>query len=244
MNFPTQRSALPSSVAVPSFLLWIINMKVREVRPEKLDALPSSHPDALASRRDLRRLNSWFGTFRWFSKKLPIFGKSSKLRLELGAGDGSLSAFLQGRCIANEAKRTPSWHCMDIRPEMLRKTKGLEWHLEDLLKFNQYDQFDVIFGNLILHQFKDDDLRKFGESIGDTTHALVFQEPWRSRFFMWGSHCLTRFLHPVTRHDAAVSVRAGFRGEELPHLLGLNKGSWKVHLEYSPLGMYRMVALR
>jgi hypothetical protein len=219
-------------------------MKIREVRPEKLDALPSSHPDALASRRDLRRMNQWFGTFRWFGKKLPSIGNTAKRLLELGAGDGILTAFLKERHIVDEKEQAPIWHCMDIKAASLKKTDGIEWIQEDFLKFEEYPQFGVIFGNLILHQFSDNQLRKFGKSIGDTTHALVFQEPWRSHFFLWGSYCLTSFLHPVSRHDAAVSVRAGFRGDELPHLLGLNKGHWKVHLEYSPLGMYRMVALR
>ena len=43
----------------------------RTLTPELLDSLPSQHPDALRSRRDLRWINFAMGNHRWFARTLP-----------------------------------------------------------------------------------------------------------------------------------------------------------------------------
>ena len=48
----------------------------------------------------------------------------------------------------------------------------------------------------------------------------------------------------VTRHDAVVSIAAGFRAGELPELLGFDDGNWDYRCHTTALGAYRMVAIR
>jgi hypothetical protein len=216
-------------------------MNVRNIGAEILDALPPSHPHALANRRDLQLINRLMGTRRWFRRVLlgPVF--ASGRILELGAGQGLLSDFLRRRCDQDSLWQ---WHTLDIQPVPSRVNKGLQWHHCDLLQFREYHTFEVVFGNLILHQFDANKLQSLGNRLQQGPRALVFQEPWRTSVFYWGSLLLTLFMHPVSRHDARVSVRAGFRAEELAGLLGLHPEVWKVNVEYSLLGAYRMVALR
>jgi hypothetical protein len=48
----------------------------------------------------------------------------------------------------------------------------------------------------------------------------------------------------VTRHDARVSIAAGFLGDELPAALGLDPRNWHWRCTTTALGAYRMIALR
>ena len=71
--------------------------------------------------------------------------------------------------------------------------------------------------------------------------VLCFSEPWRSRWALLQGRLLWPFLGRVTRHDMAVSIRAGFRRGELPALLGLGD-EWTVQEQCTRLGACRMVA--
>jgi hypothetical protein len=75
---------------------------------------------------------------------------------------------------------------------------------------------------------------------------VIASEPKRSRISqrlfaltapLWGAH-------PVTLHDARVSIEAGFLGDELPRALGLDDRRWKIRHEISAISTYRMIAVR
>jgi hypothetical protein len=61
---------------------------LRTLQPELLDSLPSDHPDARHSRRDLRVINRLMGNHRWFARTLPPLVRAGEHALELGAGNG------------------------------------------------------------------------------------------------------------------------------------------------------------
>jgi hypothetical protein len=48
----------------------------------------------------------------------------------------------------------------------------------------------------------------------------------------------------VSRHDANVSIAAGFRGDELPGLLGLEPERWTWRCTTTLLGAYHLIAWR
>jgi hypothetical protein len=78
---------------------------------------------------------------------------------------------------------------------------------------------DVVVANLFLHHFEDAQLVGLFRAIAGRARLFVAIEPRRSP---WPSFCC-RLLwaigcNAVTRHDAAVSVRAGFSGSELSAL--------------------------
>jgi hypothetical protein len=103
-----------------------------------------------------------------------------------------------------------------------------------------------LFGNLILHQFSDDDLAALGATLGRTARLIIANEPVRQRCFQF----LMRGISPligaghVTDHDAHVSIAAGFRGDELPRALGLDEKKWSWRRVTTIRGAYRLIAQR
>src|SRR4051794_13839798 len=61
----------------------------RRLESELLDELPATDPDAMHSRRDLRRVNWFMGNARFVAKTLADnVGQPPAKVLEIGAGDG------------------------------------------------------------------------------------------------------------------------------------------------------------
>ena len=210
----------------------------RQLQPELLDSLPAAHPDALRSRRDLRVINALMGNHRWLVRTLAAVLREGDRTLEIGAGTGEL-----GRRLAAADRPTDG---LDLAAHPADWPAGRAWHTADLLTFAGYGGYDAVIGNLIFHHFTDDQLAALGRTLGASVRVIVASEPTRSRF----SQRLFTLLTPlfganhVTRHDAHVSIAAGFRDDELPRLLGLEPGQWRWQCHTSPLGAYRLVAIR
>jgi hypothetical protein len=211
---------------------------IRTHQPELLDALPPDHPDAQHSRRDLRLINRIAGNHRWIREILPPRLGDGEHVLEIGAGTGELGELLAASGIAIDG--------LDLWPRPLGWPGPRAWHVADLRAFSGFADYSVIIGNLIFHQFTDAELRALGATLRRSARLIIACEPTRRRV----SQALLRTLGPllganhVTRHDAHVSVAAGFRGDELPRLLGLTGNGWNLSCETTALGSYRMVAQR
>jgi hypothetical protein len=210
----------------------------RELKPELLDSLPPDHPDALHNRRDLRLTNCALGNFRWFARTLPHLLQPAESVLEIGAGTGELGEQLAARGVATDG--------LDLWPKPINGPVHRRWHRADLLTFDGYGDYPVIIGNLILHQFSADQLAELGKKLRLSARLIVACEPLRRR----ASQVLFATIAPVlganhvSLHDAHVSVAAGFRGDELPQMLGLTQPGWICDCHSTMLGSYRMVARR
>jgi len=209
----------------------------RLIQPELLDALPFDHPAALANRRDLRLINLLMGNHRWLSRVLRARVRPSAPILELGAGTGDLASRLQRR----------GWRIagLDLCPAPEGWPDAAPWHRADLRSFAGYRAYEVICGNLIFHQFAAGELVRLGARLQARARLLVACEPARRPV----AQSLLRLspllgLSPVTRHDARVSIAAGFLRDELPRLLGLDPGRWAWRCQTTLLGAYRMIAWR
>jgi hypothetical protein len=119
-----------------------------------------------------------------------------------------------------------------------------QWHRADLRTFAGFDAYDVICGNLIFHQFSAAELRAVGRRIPRRVRLILACEPARRR----RSQQMFRLLAPliganhVSRHDAHVSIAAGFLGEELPRLLGLDPERWAWRCGTTLRGAYHLIA--
>jgi hypothetical protein len=210
----------------------------RTLQPELLDGLAPDHPDALHNRRDLRVINALTGNHRWLARALPPLLRRGERALELGAGTGELGARLIAADVALDG--------LDLWPRPAAWPSARAWHKADLLTFDGYAPYAAIVGNLIFHQFSADDLAALGKKLRRSARVIIACEPTRVR----RAQVLFRIAAPllranyVSRHDAHVSIAAGFRGDELPRALGLASPAWEVRCTTTFLGLYRMVAVR
>jgi hypothetical protein len=210
----------------------------RELKPELLDSLPPDHPDALHNRRDLRLINRVQGNYRWFARALPDQLRPSGKVLEIGAGTGELGDHLAAHGIATDG--------LDLWPTPANWPAARRWHRADLMTFGGYDDYPVIIGNLIFHQFTAGQLAELGKKLRQSARVILACEPLRRR----SSQVVFANLAPalganhVSLHDAHVSIAAGFRDDELPQMLGLTEPGWVCRCHSTVLGTYRMVARR
>ena len=190
----------------------------RVLQPELLDELPASDPRAQHSRRDLRRINSVMGNARMISRFVKHFARNKdRLRIaEIGAGDGNVSLRVVRSLKGGELI------LVDKNPNC--EVQLSDWNISveraDVFDWlNRAERADVIVANLFLHHFERDALRELLARSSECCDCFVAAEPLRSRFAEWFAHCVRLIgCNEVTRHDAVISVRAGFRDRELSSL--------------------------
>lgn len=211
----------------------------RRLEPELLDSLPPDDPDALHSRRDLRLVNRAMGNLPWFEKTLARLARPGERVIELGSGTGELAA-----CLRSAASVEVDG--IDRIPPPSTWPETARWHQTDIQQFAGWNTYDIVAGNLILHHFDDAALHTLGAAIHPHARLLIFSEPTRKRLNQWIWNLTTPLCgaNHITRHDGCVSIAAGFRGDELPHALGLDASTWSWTITYSWIGAYRLIATR
>lgn len=103
----------------------------------------------------------------------------------------------------------------------------------------------MILANLFLHHFQEAGLRELLQAVADRCDAFIACEPRRSLTALAGSRLLPALgVSADTRHDADISVRAGFRGDELSRIWPGGRTGWR--LEEKPAGLFShlFVAMR
>lgn len=196
----------------------------RTVTPELLDSLSPLDPEAVASRRDLRRINALMFNSRILARLMRAHaGQPPRNVLELGCGDGRLSLALARRLAAE----WPGVHLtlVDAQPvvpdAVLDAMARLGWTVE-VQRCDAFDWLDrappqnVVCCNLFLHHFEGAALARLLGAIAAASPVCVAVEPRRGAIARIAASSLALIgANSVTRHDAAVSVRAGFQAGEL-----------------------------
>jgi methyltransferase family protein len=227
----------------------------RCVEPEWLDVLPSEDPRAIRSRSDLQRVNRWMQQAGIMHRALTeSCGQlAPRALLELGAGDGTFMLRLARRF-------APQWKnvkvvlldCKDIVSSETREGfNSLEWKVEaitadafEFLKQAKHQAFDVITANLFLHHFEHQKITQLFQHAARITDLFVACEPRRSALALTGSRLLWAIgCNDVSRHDAVVSVRAGFTGQELS-MLWPKQANWQLREQAAGLFTHCFVAQR
>ena len=211
----------------------------RLVQPELLDSLPSDDPAAHRSRRDLQIINGLMGNERWIQRELSKHARPEEPLLELGAGDGRLGARMAAAGLGplsglDLVARPPRW------PERAR------WFQESVFQFQAWADHPIVIGSLIFHHFDDVQLAVLGAHLNQHARLIIATEPLRAQRAaqLFALLCPLIQADAVTRHDGRVSIEAGFRGEELPHLLGLEPQRWSWQVTETWRGASRLVAVR
>jgi hypothetical protein len=223
----------------------------RIVQPELLDTLPPDDPRAIRSRRDLRCVNAWMRNHVIMSGALK--NNSNDLVpehiIELGAGDGDF--------LLQVAKQiSPRWTNMNVAlldrqnivpPQTLVAFASIGWRAEagvgDVFDWPQAPA-QIVIANLFLHHFEDARLAGLLRTISQRAKLFIAIEPHRFRYaypcgrLLWLIGC-----NAVTRHDAEVSVRAGFIRRELSALWPDNQ-NWQLTERRAGLFSHLFVARR
>jgi len=219
----------------------------RIVLPELLDVLPPGDLSALRSRRDLRRLNAWMGHSKIMADALQAGALNAGMQelVELGSGDGhfllSVVARLNGRWSGTRAVLVDRLSVSD--PRTLERFSRLGWAVsakvaEAAAWLRQAPPVSsrTIVSNLFFHQFHPEQLAemlRFAAASATRVIALEPRRAWLPRLcgrLLWVIGC-----GPVTRHDAHISIRAGFAGTELSALWP-DKKNWT--LTEQPAGLF------
>lgn len=214
----------------------------RVLVPEILDSLPADHADAVASRRDLRRLNGLMGNFRWLKRQLLARGATGGTVLEIGAGDGTLAR----RLCAAVPEMASRYHAMDLAPQPAQWPGGAVWHRADLFSEEAaawLDAAEIVIANLVLHHFDEAQLAQIGRRL-TRCRLLLACEPSRREIHVWQGRLLFPLLNRVTRHDMVVSIRAGFRGSELAAALGFAGAGAECAVAETFTGAHRLIVTR
>ncbi|HEX4349726.1 MAG TPA: hypothetical protein VH251_05045 [Verrucomicrobiae bacterium] len=222
-------------------------MKNRVVLPELLDVLSPQDLSALRSRRELRRLNALMGHAKLMADALQeeVPGSGVRELVELGAGDGhfllSVAKRLNGRWPAARAILVDQLKALD--PQTGDEFDRLGWRVKAevaeaaaWLRQTPLEASRTIVSNLFFHQFHEEQLREMLRLAANSANQVIALEPRRS----WLPRLCGRFLWvigcgPVTRHDAQISIDAGFAGNELSALWP-DKRNWT--LTEQPAGLF------
>ena len=227
----------------------------RRVEPEFLDQLPAADPRAIRARRDVKRANTLMMNAGIMASALMEHGAGLKPRriVDLGSGDGQFMLRVARRL-------APHWPditvvLQDKQDIVSRATRDafttLQWRVEtsatdvfDFLANAPPASADVVISNLFLHHFVDEQLARLLASAAQLAQLVVACEPRRAKFVVRASRLLWAVgFSDVGVHEAVVSARAGFRGNELSALWPA-QSQWDLHEQAAGLFSHCFVARR
>ncbi len=225
----------------------------RLVEAEWLDRLPPNDNRAVRSRQDLRRLNYLMGHVgmmaRLFHRAAPA-GNRCHLAA-LGAGDGTFTLELVRHL--SPRFRFDMVTLVDRLALLSAETHASFVELGCTVEAIRGDVFTwlqnarpatVITANLFLHHFTDDSLATLLKLAAERSEVFIACEPRRSWLSRTGSGLLGLLgCNGVTRHDAVVSVRAGFAQSEISRLWP-ESGRWALEERHVRLVSHWFLARR
>jgi len=226
---------------------------IRCVQPEWLDVLSPDAPSAIASRRDLQQLNWWMNHAAILRRALSNHGPQPPRQIvELGAGDGT---FLL-RLACQWPARNAAVHAVlvdrqnVVSADTRQAFNNLGWEVQvvqaDALEWLEKPGpvADCLLANLFLHHFEAEALRHLLSVAATRTNQFAACEPRRGPLPLAVSRILGIIgCNAVTRHDAPLSVRAGWAGRELSALWPAD-GQWQLSERRAGLFSHRFVARR
>ena len=223
-------------------------MKGRRIEPEILDSLTTEDPRAVQSRRDLRRLNYLMRHAAIFDDQLGFSrGDFSPQRVvELGGGDGWLLYELLSRLPKTDDHRevvlVDRHPCVSSGVVGALESSGWKVSIEEADLFDwlrkpcRGERFDFCLVNLLLHHFRDHEIQTLFDGIQKKSRSIAACEPRRTRRSLLASYCVGLVgCNEVTRNDAVISVRAGFKEDDLTKLWPRTR-QWTI--QERPMGLF------
>jgi hypothetical protein len=221
----------------------------RAVEPEWLDELPPTDRRAIRSRRDLRLLNRIMGHAGIVRRELCAHLRNANASIvEIGAGEGGLLLRALGHRRGDQVVLVDRQNTVDAEVAAAYRERGftLRFLVSDVFDWLRREtrMHDAVVANLFLHHFEDPALAELLALIAHRTNLFIACEPRRDSLALTGSRMLALLgCNDVTRHDAVLSVRAGFRTRDLSALWPAGS-AWAVSESRAGLFSHRFVARR
>ena len=185
---------------------------MRVLEAELLDALPATDQRARHSRRDLRKLNWIMGHRRHMVRMMQ--NADFDTLIDLGTGDGQFA-----RSVAQSLNRPCRLVFVDQQRVPDAPADIIVSDVMSFLRSFEPRPRTALMANLFLHHLTDDLLREMFLEASCKVDWFFACEPRRARLSLMAIRLLPLIgCNAVTRHDAAVSIRAGFFGQELSGL--------------------------
>lgn len=226
----------------------------RRICPERLDIMAGTDPLAVEARADLRRINGIMGSRSIFIRAVRDAIPTPRRIAELGAGDGTLvlAAAQNLARIWPEVEVTLVDRQHAVGPKTLAGFEKIGWRAQvatmdvhNWLAQTKDEPYDLIYCNLFIHHFTDQQLGGLMKAIAQRSRAFFACEPKRARLPLFASHLV--FLigaNEVTREDSVTSVHAGFRDQELSALWSSVNPGWQMKEYSAGLFSHCFLALR
>ena len=221
---------------------------VRVVEPEILDQLPSADEAAMHSRRDLARLNVLMRHASLIRQNITT--EITRIA-DLGAGDGTLLLRALKSADSNireivlvDQQRIVSDHALRAFESLGIKPTVATADVFDWLAQQSGAPHTAIVANLFLHHFQRENLQHLLYLASQASGLFIACEPRRALWPQLAASLIGLIgCNHVTRHDAVVSVRAGFRHRELTTLWP-DPTHWQVKERSAGLFSHLFVARR
>jgi hypothetical protein len=219
----------------------------RVVEPEILDQLPATDEAATHSRLDLTRLNALMGHTSLIRKHLT---PEVTRVIDLGAGDGTFLFDVlkpahsvrevvlvdQQRVVSDDTLR--EFERIGIKP-LVEIADVIDW-----LARQSAAPRTAVVANLFLHHFPREALQHLLHLAAQGCDLFIACEPRRGAWPQLAASLVGLIgCNHVTRHDAVVSVRAGFRDRELTALWP-DASTWRIEERAAGLFSHLFVARR
>ncbi len=196
-------------------------MKTRSYQLELLDADFIPVQDLYQNLKELSFINKYLGGHATIFKGIKQFDTHKPLEiLEIGSGGGDNLGAIQ--------QKYPHFILsgLDIKPDCIAYAQAhynnINWIPQKYQEYKPITQPDIIFNSLFCHHFTDIELVKLFEwMFQNCSQGFVIGDLHRH----WLAHWLIKNLSAVfsksylLKNDAPLSVRRGFKKEELKALL-------------------------
>ncbi len=200
--------------------------------PEFLDSVDCDPQLAYTSFRFMRLVNRFAGGTQavrnFLAGELCQYDLNRPIRI-LDIGSGTCDIPLAITKWAQKNSHRIEFTCIEINEtalkmaaENIRKSNcdSIELKNEDILEFHPQQSFDYAIGSMFFHHFKDDQILEIVEKLRSYVLRGVLINDLRRSFTNY-MICLL-LVWPLSRgmrHDALISIRKGFRPNELRRLL-------------------------
>ncbi len=218
--------------SMPHVAYFIKVFKERARGEEFLDRPDSDPRLTQASFRFIKFVNHVGGGIRvvrkFLERELPNLPAGRTVRiLDLGGGDCDIPLTITRWAMGHGY--SVEFTCTDHNAQVLTmaqeslaraQCKAIRLEQTDIFTYQPHEEFDYALGSMVFHHFTADEIdRLIAHLRGFVRRALLINDLRRCTLNYLVAAILTAPLDPELRHDALLSIRRGFKPDELARML-------------------------